>query len=289
MAAARAIAIAGDSPAALAFAAAARVLGWESEQPARTRSDMVVVPGPIAPSLTAADELVNDDRDQAFGWPLVTSLPAQELLRRVGSIGSITAIAARSTRPEPDDIGPTPIIELVRSTHDQIALTLLLARVTALGDPMSASATLGPDGLNDSVHIGIVFEGGLTATVHADWQSTGVVSREFQVAGELGVLRSETDPRPALEFNGEPVALPPQRVNNEQHRPLIESGVVDMLQTIRAGFDGGSLPQAFTLDFGRVVLDVMMATYQSIVVQGTVALPFEGDRSATAIDVLTGF
>lgn len=288
MAAEREVGIAGDSPAALAFSAAAQVLGWDSEQPARDRTNRVVFPGPIATSLAAADGLIAADRERAFGWPLVTTLAVQELLRRVGSIGPVTAIAARSTRPRPAEIGPAPVVALVESAHDHIALALLVARLTALGDPVSVSAATGPGGLNDSVDIGIAFEGGITATVHADWQSTGVVSREFQAAGELGVLRSETDPRPALEFNGEPVVLPVRRVKNEQHRPLIESGVVDMLQTIGAGFDGGSLPQAFTLDFGRDVLDVMMAACQSIAVRGTAGLPFGGDRTAVAFDVLTG-
>jgi predicted dehydrogenase len=215
-------------------------------------------------------------------------LPVQELLRRVGSVGTVTAISSRSTRPMPPAIGSAPAVVLIQSAHDHIALTLLLARLTAMGAPVSASATLGANGLNDSVDVGIEFESGLTATVHADWQSTGVVSREFQLAGELGVLRSETDPRPALEFNGEPVVLPLKRLSDEQHRPLFESGVVDMLKTIRAGFDGGSLPQAFTLDFGRDVLDVIMAAYRSIVVRGAVGLPFDGDRSATAGDLLAG-
>lgn len=288
MAAARTIGIAGTSPAALAFAAGARSLGWDSEQPATVHAAGVVVPAPLATTLAAADDLVAAGGRHAFGWPLVNTSPVQELLRRFADVGTVTALSSRSTRPLPPDAASVPAGVLFQSAHDHIALTLLVARVTALGVPtsVSASAVMGQRGIDDSADVHIAFAGGITASVHADWHSDGVVSREFQLAGELGVLRSETDPRPALEFNGDPVVLPTKRLSDEQLRPLHESGIIDMLKTIGAGFDSGALPHAFTLAFGRDVLAVIMAAYQAIADRRPVALPFDGDRTATPSAVL---
>lgn len=290
---ARQIGVAGNSPGAHAYVAGARVLGWSCSDPGTGSSADVVVPAPLASTLAQADAVVAAGGRRAFGWPLVSTSPVQELLRRVASVGPITAISSRSTRPVPPDAGSAAGGVLFQSAHDHIALTLLVALLAGMGPPVSvsATATIDSDGpndsvLDDSVDVGIGFEGALTASVHADWQSAGVVSREFQLAGELGVLRSETDPRPALEFNGDPVALASKRIADEQHRPLYESGVIDMLKTIGASFDNGALPHAFTLAFGRDVLDVIMAAYRSIAVRGPVELPFDGDRTATPTSLL---
>ena len=287
--AARHIGIAGASSAALAYAAGARVLGWSCDDPGQVGSGDVIVPAPLAATLAQADALIEVGGRRAFGWPLVSTSPVQELLRRVASVGPVTAISSRSTRPMPLDAGSAPGGVLFQSAHDHIALTLLVGLVAGMGSPVSVSATalINPEGLDDSVDVEIAFAGGLVATVHADWRSDGVVSREFQMAGELGVLRSETDPRPALEFNGDMVPLASTRVADEQHRPLHESGVIDMLQTIGAGFDSGTLPHAFTLAFGRDVLDVILAAYQSIATRRAVTLPFDGDRNTTPASVLS--
>jgi predicted dehydrogenase len=288
MTAARAIGIAGTSPAALAYAAGARSLGWDSDQPATVHANGVVFPAPLATTLAATDDLIAAGGQQAFGWPLITTSPVQELLRRFAAVGTVTALSSRSTRPMPPDAASVPAGVLFQSAHDHIALTLLVAHLTGMGAPVSvsASAAMGPGGIDDSTDVRIAFAGGITASVHADWHSDGVVSREFQLAGELGVLRSETDPRPALEFNGGPVVLPTKRLSDEQLRPLHESGIIDMMKTIGAGFDSGALPHAFTLSFGRDVLAVIMAAYQSIADRGPVTLPFDGNRNATPAAVL---
>lgn len=282
----RSIGISGESAAAQAYVAGAKALGWlvRSDEPGVD----VVVPAPLASTLALADAAMEVTGRRSFGWPLVTTAAVQELLRRAPSVGAVTNLSSRSTRPAPPGGASLTGGALLYSAHDQIALTMLVARLVALGAPRSitASVGLGANGLADAADVSIEFVGGLTARVHADWQSESVASQEFQLAGEAGVLRSETDPRPSLEFNGERVRLPAANIADEQHRPLHESGVVAMLKTIAAAFDVGTLPYAFTLAFGRDVLEVIVAASASAGRHESVALPFAGDCGATPQQLL---
>ena len=286
----RSISISGESAAAQAYTAGAAVLGWD------VRSEGVgvdiIVPGPLASTLALADASVDAGGRRAFGWPLITTAAVQELLRRAPSVGAVTDLSSRSTRPAPSVAlsagAPLWGGVLLSSAHDQIALTMLVARLVGMGAPRSVTASVGfgPNGLDNAADMAIEFVGGLTARVQADWQSESVTSQEFQLAGEAGVLRSENDPRLSLEFNGERVRLRSANVADEQHRPLHESGVVAMLKTIAAAFDAGTLPYAFTLAFGRDVLEVIVAAYASAGHREPVVVPFHGDRSATPQQLL---
>jgi predicted dehydrogenase len=282
----RSIGIPGETAAAQAYTAAAEALGWlvGSDEPGVD----VVVPAPLAPTLALADAAVEVAGRRSFGWPLITTAAVQELLRRAPSVGAVTNLSSRSTRPAPPGGASPSGGVLLYSAHDQIALTMLIARLVGLGAPrlVNASVEFGANGLDDAADVAIEFDGGLTACVHADWQSGSVTSQEFQLAGEAGVLRSETDPRLSLEFNGEQVRLPAASVADDQYRPLHESGVVAMLKTIAAAFDAGTLPYAFTLAFGRDVLEVIIAAYASAGRREPVVLPFDGDRSATPQQLL---
>jgi predicted dehydrogenase len=286
----RSIGISGESAAAQAYAAGAAVLGWDVRS--EKADGDVIVPGPLASTLASADASVEAGGRCAFGWPLITTAAVQELLRRAPSVGAVTDLSSRSTRPSPSVAlsagAPLSSGVLLSSAHDQIALTMLVARLVGMGAPQSVSASigLGANGLDDTADVVIEFVGGLTARVHADWQSESVTSQEFQLAGEAGVLRFETDPRLSLEFNGERVLLRAASVADEQHRPLHEAGVVAMLTTIATALDAGTLPYAFTLGFGRDVLEVIVAAYASAGHREPVALPFVGDRSATPQQLL---
>jgi predicted dehydrogenase len=280
----RSIGISGEAAAAQVYAAGAAVLGWDVRSEGADVD--IIVPGPLASTLALADASVDAGGRRAFGWPLITTVAVQELLRRVASVGAVTDLSSRSTRPAPSVAlsagAPLSGGLLLSSAHDQIALTMLVARLVGMGAPRSVTASVGcgASGLDHAADMAIEFVGGLTAHVHADWQSESVTSQEFQLAGNAGVLRSETDPRLSLEFNGERVWLRAANVADEQHRLLHESGVVAMLKTIAAAFDAGTLPYAFTLAFGRDVLEVIVAASASAGRHEPVALPFDGDRSA---------
>jgi|TARA_R110002110_G_scaffold249897_2_gene466113 predicted dehydrogenase len=286
----RSIGISGGAAAAQVYAAGAAVLGWDVHSEGADVD--IIVSGPLASTLALADASVQAGGRRAFGWPLITTVAVQELLRRAPSVGAVTDLSSRSTRPAPSVAlsarSPLSGGVLLSSAHDQIALTMLVARLVGMGAPQSVTASVGFDasGLDNAVDMAIEFVGGLTARVHADWQSESVTNQEFQLAGEAGVLRSETDPRLSLEFNGERVRLPAANVADEQHRPLHEAGVVAMLTTIATAFDAGTLPYAFTLAFGRDVLEVIVAAYASAGHREPVALPFDGDRSATPQQLL---
>lgn len=242
----------------------------------------VLVEKPIAPTLAEADRLV-----AAAGAPGAPTLrcaenllhaPAwRELRHRRPALGTLQHMSVRTLQPPPDwghftrpltdggvlyDLGPHPIA---------------LALGVAGEPPVGVSATLSSsrdDGADDDAEVEVHFASGLRATVHVSWTSPDV-AWDLQAASDTGVLRLELLPEVMLEHDGEPVPVP------ARHRvpdPRIEQfGYVDQLLDLAHDDPAGqNATQA------REVLEVICAAYASAGRGGAVvALPFDGDRSAT--------
>ncbi len=260
-----------------------------------------MVPAPLGVTLAASDQTVADlgGRLSAYAWPLVTIPAVQALIRRLGALGDVTHLSTRSTRPAPDPLSaardPHTGGALLWAGHDQVALSLLIAEVVGWGPPVSVlgSFSTGVTGIDDWAEAVIAFESGHNAAVHVDWRAIVAATQEVQVAGSTGVLRFDTDPTASLEFNGDPVDLGSARPRgdtgtDELTRHLAESGVADMMRVVGASFEAATpMPTAFTLDFGRRVLDVIFAAYRSGRGVGLPApLPDTGPRDRTTTQLL---
>jgi len=251
----------------------------------------VLVEKPLAPTLAAADRLV-DAGEQAAGRGLRVHC-AENLLHsplwratsaRRTALGTLTHLSLRTLQPPPDwghfqrpltdggvlfDLGPHPIA---------IALGL------ADQEPVGVSAQLSServDGADDHAELRLRFASGLVATLVVSWRGDEVVW-DAQAASDTGVLRLELLPELLLEADGEPVPVPSRY---EVPDPRIEHlGYVDQLREI-AGVDEGAAEEAGqSLDAARRVLEVICAAYASAGRDGDeVALPFDGDRTATPL------
>ena len=138
------------------------------------------------------------------------------------------------------------------------------------------------DGADDDATVWISFASGLVAELEVSWTATTPLW-DAQAASDQGVLRIELLPEVLLEHDGEPVALPSR---HEVVDPRLEQfGYVDQLLDLRSGEND----RGQDLDAARLVLEVICAAYRSAGTDGAeVALPFDGDRTATPLSLWRG-
>ena len=167
-----------------------------------------------------------------------------------------------------------------------LAVALLLA---GGAQPVAVSAVLeGADDIETDEHaqLSLRFEDGLVAKVVSSWRAPAGDRQvwDFQAASTTGVLRGELLPVPALERNGDPVALRPLRF--PQAAPQLEQyGYIEQLRSFLALFAAGRAP-GIGAEFGRSVLDVVCAAYASAAADGAeLPLPFEGPRDKTPLEL----
>jgi hypothetical protein len=236
--------IRGGGPLAEATVVAARSLGWD----VAPGSDVIAV-APLAPTVAECDVLIARPvaGKQAFAWPMVSVTAVQQMIARCRSIGELTNLSSRSTRPRSS---------LLVAAHDQVALLLLVAQINGHGAPIEVSMRSSADGVDRLV----MHFADFAATVEVTWDDAAMPSLDVQVAGTDGVLRIETDPSTQLEQNGTPVPLPKPAPIAPELQPLRDAGVIDMLKTIGASFaDGRPLAHAFSFEFGRSVVAIFEA------------------------------
>ena len=279
----------------LSAGAAAVVVCTPPSQHARHTLDalaagaLVLVEKPLATTLADADAIVAADNsgrvlyaeNQAFAPVIVQAL---ELVAGLGSLDDLE-LRALSPRPTWGDFltpewGGGTLFDL--GAHP-IALALLAAGV---GDePVTVSATLESSDdieVDDWAEVIVAFRSGLTARIEVSWRSADTVW-DLQASSATGVVRAELMPAPALEHNGDPVAVaPPSGVDRstavEGLDPHIRDlGYVAQMRALTAMATG--VPSPLNAAFGRRVLDVICAAYVSAR-EGAAPepLPFTGPR-----------
>lgn len=258
----------GAGPLAEASRVAAASLGWDVTRESsgvESKRDIIAV-APLAHTLVECDALIERPTNarRAFAWPTVSITAVQQMVGRCRSLGSLTNLSSRTTRPaagRTDDLGAA----LLAAAHDQVALLVLLAQITGAGSPTSVSLQSSTDG-TERIDIRL---SGVTARVEVTWTDASAPSLDVQAAGVDGVLRIETDPLTRLEYNGVPVPLPRSTPMDPQLQPLRDAGVIDMLKTIGASFtEDRPLPHAFSFEFGRSIVEIIDAAVRSAAVNG---------------------
>ena len=250
---------------------------------------LVLVEKPLATTLADADAIVAADdsgrvlyaENQAFAPVIVQAL---ELVADLGSLDYIE-LRALSPRPTWGDFltpgwGGGTLFDL--GAHP-IALALLAAGTD--DEPVTVTATLESSDdieVDDWAEVIVAFRSGLAARIEVSWRSADTVW-DLQASSATGVVRAELMPAPALEHNGDPVAVaPPSGVDKSSAAEGIDTHIRDLGYTaqMRALTDmatGVSSP--LDAAFGRRVLDVICAAYASAR-NGAAPepLPFTGPR-----------
>jgi len=108
---------------------------------------------------------------------------------------------------------------------------------------------------------------------------------DAQLAGQTGVLRAELQPVQRLEYNGDEVAMP------AASGPLAVLEQLGYAGQLRAFIDdlAAQREPVMSAAFGRHVLDVVLACYESAAMEGEpVPLPFSGSRDRTPLQLWRG-
>ena len=246
------------------------------------RSEVVVlVEKPLAATLAEADEIVAAGGQVVYAENLAFSPLVVETNRLAGEIGRLNFIELRQLSPRPawgEFLDPARgggvLFDL--GSH-AIALALLLA---GSDPPVAVQANLSRSPgieVDDSAEVFIDFASGLRARVETNWTNPDAVW-DIQVSSDNGVVRTELMPQPGIDYNGEPMALPPLRGIGNPH--LEQLGYIDQMLSLRDVVEGA--PSPIDARFGRRVLDVISGAYAAAATPGsTVALPFTGPRDRT--------
>jgi predicted dehydrogenase len=241
---------------------------------------LVLVEKPLATTLADADAIVAADvsghvlyaENQAFAPVIV------QALRLISELGPLEYLELRTLSPRPTwgdfltpgwgggalfDLGAHPIALALLAAGDDMPI-----RVTAT---LSSSDDIEVD---DGAEVMLVFRSGLTARVEVSWRNAETVW-DLQASSANGVVRAELMPEPALEHNGEPVAV---GAAPEGSDPRIHNlGYVEQIHWL-ARIDAGET-SPLDADFGRRVLDVICGAYASARNNSSAeSLPFAGPR-----------
>jgi predicted dehydrogenase len=263
------------------------------------RGAAAIVEKPLATTLAEADALVDASLANAGRVGYAENLAFAPIVIRATSLvramGPLRHVDARMLQGRPDWVdfltegwGGGVLFDL--GAHP-IALVLLLADAGPGGTDQVIEVRARLDGATDvpvDVHadVSMTFASGLVAQVETSWRDPHPVL-DFQAASDDGVVRAELMPHPALERNGEAMALPAIRPGVSDPR-LDQFGYVTQLEDLLADF-AQARPPDMGAEFGRLVLDIICAGYASAAAdERPVAVPFDGPRDRTPLELWRG-
>ncbi len=256
----------------------------------------VLLEKPLCTTLADADRLVAAAAAHGgrllYAENLAYAPVVQSMVALASKVGRATHLEVRSLQSLPtwgaftsDEWGGGALFDL--GVHP-LAIAMILANAAGEGAVTAVSATLrGGNGHGSDEHaeVQLHFRSGFTASVISSWQYGPEPLWDAQLAGENGVVRADLQPTQALEFNGDPVALP---TPSGQLAVLEQLGYVQQLQALIEDRQSGREPM-MSATFGRDVLEVVMAAYTSAGKDsGLVSLPFTGPRDRTPLQSWRG-
>lgn len=256
----------------------------------------VIVEKPLCTTLADADTLVTAARAHhervLYAENLAYAPSVTTMLRLVPKLGPLKHLQIRSLQSLPtwgdftsDEWGGGTLFDL--GVHP-VALAVLCAAASGAGVVTSVSCNLrGGAGHNSDEHaeLTLTFHNGLVGHVVSSWANGPHQVWDAQLSSDTGVLRLDFWPQPTLEHNGERVPL----TQSSLSLPLIEQfGYYGQLQAFAADITDGATP-FMEVAFGRMILDIVCAAYQSARYDGAAeAVPFTGDRTKTPLQLWHG-
>ncbi len=254
----------------------------------------VMVEKPLCTTLSGADDIVRAAEVSGgrllYAENLAYSPVVQQFVRHARALGPLRHLEVRALNPLPtwgefttSQWGGGALFDL--GVHP-LAVAVIAA---APARPVSVRARLegsadGSHSTDEYAEVQIDFDRGLSARVVASWRAPGAPVWDAQAASDTGVVRAELLPVPALEVNGEPVALPPatSRVPAVEHYGYRGewAAFLDDLEHRR--------PPVMDAAFGRMMLDIVCASYASARSGAPERTPFTGPRDRTPLQLWRG-
>lgn len=256
----------------------------------------VVVEKPLCTTLADADRIVTAAKSHRqrvlYAENLAYAPAVSTMLHMVSQIAPLNHLHIRALQALPtwgdfttDEWGGGALFDL--GVHP-LAIAVLAAAASGAGVATSVSCRLrGGAGHNSDEHaeVAITFHNGLVGHVVSSWAHGPHQEWDAQLSSETGVLRLDFWPEPTLEHNGEAVQLPQSKVP----LPFIEQlGYYGQLKAFAADIADGATP-FMDVAFGRMILDIVCAAYQSAHNDGAgEPVPFTGDRTKTPLQLWHG-
>jgi myo-inositol 2-dehydrogenase/D-chiro-inositol 1-dehydrogenase len=254
---------------------------------------LALVETPLAATLDDADAIVAlAARGQvAYGENLVHSPAAAEAVSACRRIGTLTHLEVRFAQGRPDwsehrhdpAWGGGALFDL--GVH-AVAVAMLMAapaRVVAVeGAELDSGRGVEVD---DDARVMLVFETGLRAEVRATWRAAAP-TWDAQAASRTGAVRLELVPDPSVEINGAPLRIPPAPEDAVSPQ-LYHLGYIGQLEAVAADVESGRSPRS-SAAFGRLVLEVICASYEAARTGTRTALPYTGRRDLTPHEIWQG-
>lgn len=260
------------------------------------RGAAVALEKPLCRTLDEADSLVRaaaaHDQRLLYAENLVYAPVVRVLVGEARRIDRPDHLEVRALQGLPgwgdftsDDWGGGALFDL--GVHP-LAVAMMLGRAVGAGDVVGVHAQLtgGPGhGTDEHAEVTLHFASGLLGRVVASWQAGPAPVWDAQVSSPRRVVRAELLPVPEVSVNGEPVQLPPLRV---EVPPIEQYGYLDQLGEFVRDLAEGRRPVS-DAEFGREVLEVVCAAYWSAGREGVeVPLPFPGPRNRTPLQLWRG-
>ncbi|CAB4885265.1 unannotated protein [freshwater metagenome] len=256
----------------------------------------VVLEKPLCTTLADADALVAAARTHRervlYAENLAYAPVVTTMLAMVGDLGVLNHLEVRALQALPtwgeftsDAWGGGALFDL--GVHP-LAVAVLSAAAAGAGPVTSVSCRLtGGPGHNSDQHaeVALTFRSGLVGRVISSWDAGPDPVWDVQLSSPTGVLRIEFWPQPTLEHNGDPVRLP----SVTAPLPFIEQlGYLGQLKSFATDLAEGATP-FMDVAFGRLILDIVCAAYQSARFDGaSEPVPFTGDRTKTPLQLWHG-
>jgi len=254
----------------------------------------VMVEKPLCTTLADADSIVAAAHSSGHGVMYAENLAyapvVQQFVRHVRRIGPLTHLEVRASNPLPswgdfttDDWGGGVLFDLGVHPLAAVVLAAAPARPVSVRARLEGSPTRR-HGTDEHAEVTVRFDSGLSATVIASWRAPDSGLWDAQAASANGVVRAELLPHPSLEVNGEPMALEParSRVPAVEHYGYLGQwqAFIDDLATQRRPL--------MDADFGRMMLDIVCASYASAASGNEERTPFSGPRDRTPLQLWRG-
>ena len=234
---------------------------------------VALLPPPICTTLGDADALVEADRVRA-GWvayaePILHAPLVARVLDDLPRLGAITHLEARAISAASTEVWSAD--ELVTLIAHPLALVTAIANAAGHGRPCGVEAHRDVDGL---VEVRLRHSTGLVSSVVAGTGRDHEQHWDLQVAGQVGVRRIALLPQPQLEVDGDTVSLPPEI---RDAPPEMRMGMTAMWTSL-AESRGATQPPVVGAQFGREILQLLVAAGASIGDAQEIAVPWSGAR-----------
>jgi predicted dehydrogenase len=252
---------------------------------------LAVVETPLAATLADADAIVAlgaGGGRVAYAENLVHSPAAAEAVSACRRIGTLTHLEVRFAQGRPDwsehrhdpSWGGGALFDL--GVH-AIAVALLMAAPAHVVAVESAKVAAGRNlEVDDDATVTLAFDTGLRAEVRASWRAAAP-TWDAQAASRTGAVRLELVPDASVEINGVALRIPPAP-DRAVSRQLHYLGYIGQLEALAADIESGRQPRS-SAAFGRLVLEVICAAYQTAATGARTPLPYAGPRDLTPHEI----